>query len=135
MKEHDLTPIPQDYQSSVDYILGVYTDSGVNFPNGFQKDAIQNAVGARKTNTWKGWSCDISVVKNNAGKLYVVIEDSGTVGLAGKNLSSDEINKIISNKEKLNNQGVHRYGKTYYKEDASAKKERSKKLLGILNNK
>lgn len=101
MKEHDLTPIPQDYQSSVDYILGVYTDSGVSFPNGFQKDAIQNAVGARKTNTWKGWSCDISVIKNNAGKQYVVIEDSGTVGLTGKNLSSDEINKIISNKEKL----------------------------------
>ena len=41
--------------------------------------------------------------------------------------------KYEENKEKLNNQGVHRYGKTYYKEDASAKKERSKKLLQILN--
>ena len=47
----------------------------------------------------------------------------------------DIIMKYEENKEKLNNQGVHRYGKTYYKEDASAKKERSKKLLGILNNK
>ena len=45
----------------------------------------------------------------------------------------DIIMKYEENKEKLNNQGVHRYGKTYYKEDASAKKERSKKLLQILN--
>ena len=47
----------------------------------------------------------------------------------------DIIMKYEENKEKLNNQGVHRYGKTYYKEDASAKKERTKRLLGILNNK
>ena len=45
----------------------------------------------------------------------------------------DIIMKYEENKEKLNNQGVHRYGKTYYKEDGSAKKERSKKLLQILN--
>ena len=45
----------------------------------------------------------------------------------------DIIMKYEENKEKLNNQGVHRYGKTYYKEYASAKKERSKKLLQILN--
>lgn len=100
MKEHDLTPIPQNYKNSVDWILGTYSDAGVSFPNGFQKDAIQNAVGARKTNNWKGWSCDISV-KNSNGKQYVVIEDQGTVGLTGKNISSDEINKIITSGEKL----------------------------------
>ena len=48
-----LTPIPQNYRNSVDWILGAYTDAGVSFPDGFQKDAIQNAVGARKTNKWK----------------------------------------------------------------------------------
>ena len=47
----------------------------------------------------------------------------------------DIIMKYEENKEKLNNQGVHRYGKTYYKENASIKKERNKRLLGILNNK
>ena len=47
----------------------------------------------------------------------------------------DIIMKYEENKEKLNNQGVHRYGKTYYKENASVKKERNKRLLGILNNK
>ena len=47
----------------------------------------------------------------------------------------DIIIKYEENKEKLNNQGVHRYGKAYYKENASVKKERNKRLLGILNNK
>ena len=47
----------------------------------------------------------------------------------------DIIMKYEENKEKLNNKGVHRYGKTYYKENASVKKERNKRLLGILNNK
>ena len=36
-------------------------------------------------------------------------------------------------KEKMEHHGCERFGKTYYKEDASAKKERSKKLLQILN--
>lgn len=44
-----LTPIPQNYRNNVDWILGAYTDAGVTFPNGFQKDAIQNAVGARES--------------------------------------------------------------------------------------
>ena len=100
MKEHDLTPIPQNYKNSVDWILKAYSDAGISFSNGFQKDAIQNAVGARKTDRWNNWCCDISVTKCN-GKQYVVIEDSGTVGLTGKNISSDEINEIIIRGEKL----------------------------------
>lgn len=48
-----MTPIPQNYKNNVNWILGAYTDAGVSFPNGFQKDAIQNAVGARKTNKWR----------------------------------------------------------------------------------
>ena len=89
-----LTPIPQNYEKNVDWILGAYTDAGVTFPNGFQKDAIQNAVGARKTNKWKNWKCDISLIKNDLGR-YVVIEDSGTVGLTGKNIPTKEINKLM----------------------------------------
>ena len=69
-----LTPIPQNYRNNVDWILGAYTDAGVTFPNGFQKDAIQNAVGARKTNKWKNWRCDISLIENAHGK-YVIVED------------------------------------------------------------
>lgn len=36
-----LTPIPQNYKRNVDWIIGAYEDAGVDFPNGFQKDAIQ----------------------------------------------------------------------------------------------
>lgn len=90
-----LTPIPQNYRNNVDWILGAYTDAGVSFPNGFQKDAIQNAVGARKTNKWKNWRCDISVIENTHGK-YVVVEDSGTVGLTGKNTPAEQINALMA---------------------------------------
>lgn len=90
-----LTPIPQNYRNNVDWILGAYTDAGVSFPNGFQKDAIQNAVGARKINKWKNWRCDISLVENANGR-YVVVEDSGTVGLTGKNTPAEEINALMA---------------------------------------
>ena len=36
-------------------------------------------------------------------------------------------------KEKMEHHGCERFGKAYYKEDASAKKERSKHLLEVLN--
>lgn len=90
-----LTPIPQNYRNNVDWILGAYTDAGVSFPNGFQKDAIQNAVGARKANKWKKWRCDISLIENGHGK-YVVVEDSGTVGLMGKNTPAEQINDLMA---------------------------------------
>lgn len=95
-----LTPIPQNYRNSVDWILGAYTDAGVSFPNGFQKDAIQNAVGARKTNKWKNWRCDICLIENVHGK-YVVVEDSGTVGLTGKNTPAEQINDLMAHGETL----------------------------------
>lgn len=96
----NMTPIPQNYKNNVDWILGAYTDAGVTFPNGFQKDAIQNAVGARKTNKWKDWSCDISLIENEHGS-FVVVEDFGTVGLTGKNTSAEEINAMMARGEIL----------------------------------
>lgn len=96
MDNMNLTPIPQNYKNNVDWILGAYTDAGVTFPNGFQKDAIQNAVGARKTNKWKNWRCDISLVKTEKGK-YVIVEDFGTVGLTGKIIPISEINELMAN--------------------------------------
>lgn len=95
-----LTPIPQNYRNNVDWILGAYTDAGVTFPNGFQKDAIQNAVGARKTNKWKDWKCDISLIENDHGK-YVVVEDSGTVGLTGANTPTEQINELMAQRKSL----------------------------------
>ena len=45
----------------------------------------------------------------------------------------DLVMEYEEKREKMEHHGCERYGKTYYKEDASAKKERSKKLLQILN--
>lgn len=95
-----LTPIPQNYKRNVDWIIGAYFDAGVSFPNGFQKDAIQNAVGARKTNNWKNWKCDISYKENSKGR-FVVISDSGTMGLTGKNTPAEEINAMMAREENL----------------------------------
>lgn len=95
-----LMPIPQNFRNNVDWILGAYTDADVTFPNGFQKDAIQNAVGARKHNNWTKWSCDISLVKNSLGD-FVVVEDCGTVGLIGKNTPGSKVNEMMARGEKL----------------------------------
>ena len=96
-----MMPIPQNYKNSVDWILGAYTDAGVSFTNGFQKDAIQNAVGARKTNKWKGWHCDISYIETAKGR-FVIVEDSGTVGLTGKNIPGTEVNQMMADGKILN---------------------------------
>lgn len=90
-----MAAIPQNYKNNVEWILGAYADAGVTFPNGFQKDAIQNAVGARKTNKWKNWSCNISVCKTDKGE-FVIVEDSGTMGLTGENIPAEEINKLMT---------------------------------------
>ena len=97
---NNMTPIPQNYKNSVDWILGAYSDAGVTLPNGFQKDTIQNAVGARKTNKWKNWRCDISLIKNEKGR-FIVVEDSGTTGLTGKNLPAEKINQMMAQGKKL----------------------------------
>lgn len=90
-----MTPIPQNYKNSVDWILGAYKDADVTFPNGFQKDAIQNAIGASKTRKFENWRCDISVVRNLDGE-FVVIEDSGTWGLTGENRPTEDVNKMMA---------------------------------------
>lgn len=91
----NLNPIPQNYKNNVNWILGAYEDAGVTFPNGFQKDAIQNSVGARKVNKWNNWKCDISLITTNKGQ-YVVVEDSGTVGLTGKNRPTEELYELMA---------------------------------------
>lgn len=96
-----MTPIPQNYRKNIEWINQAYLDAGVTFPNGFQKDAIQNAVGARKSKkNWKGWSCDISLIENDKG-TFLVIEDFGTVGLTGDNIPADTVNSMMANDEHL----------------------------------
>lgn len=95
-----MTSMAQNYKNSVDWILGAYSDAGVSFPNGFQKDAIQNAVGARNTNKWKGWKCDISYFENSHGR-FVIVEDHGTTGLTGDNISQKDIKQMMAERKYL----------------------------------
>ena len=94
------TTMPQRYKKQVDWVFGAYEDAGVSLPEGFQKDAIQNAAGARKFNRWDDWTCDIYLVENDKG-LFLVVEDSGTVGLTGDNMSMDEIRAYADRDENL----------------------------------
>ena len=95
-----MTPIPQNYKKQVEWVFKAYEDAGVNLPNGFQKDDIQNHQGARPTSKWNGWRSDISVIKNDKG-IFLVCEDYGTVGLTGKNMSTAEISAIAARDENL----------------------------------
>ena len=54
-------PIPQNYENQVKIYKKNYADSNADFPNGFQKDVIQNAIGARPDKSWKDWRCEISL--------------------------------------------------------------------------
>ncbi len=101
MSTATLMPIPQNFKKNVDWILGAYTDADVTFPNGFQKDAIQNCVGARKSlGNWNNWICDIFLINNSHG-CFVVVEDSGTVGLTGRNIPGNEVNAMMARDEVL----------------------------------
>lgn len=81
-------PTNINYSSSV--ILGEYKEG---IFHGFQKDVIQNALGAREnTKSFKGWKCCIYVIYNTKG-TFVAVEDFGTCGLTGQNMSYDEILK------------------------------------------
>ena len=79
----------QDYGSHVDWIIGNYNNGAAKgFVHGFQKDAIQNAVGARQRDDYRGWKVCIDVVNTEHG-CFVTVEDFGTVGLTGQNFGLD----------------------------------------------
>lgn len=97
---NSMTAMPQNYRKQVDWVFGAYENAGVTLPEGFQKDAIQNAAGARKHDKWDNWCCDIYLINNEHGS-FLVVEDSGTVGLTGKNLSMEEIKAYSDREENL----------------------------------
>jgi len=84
--------IPQNVVKQYEWILKTYESQGVSLADGFQKDGIQNAAGARKVDNWKNWTCSMRIVKNTKGQ-FLIIEDSGTHGLNGQNLPVAEIQK------------------------------------------
>ena len=94
------TSMPQNYKKDIDWIIDAYELAQVAFSDGFQKDAIQNASGARATDKWDGWKCKIDLAENEKGK-FLVIEDEGTEGLTGPNISAEVIMQMIDTDEDI----------------------------------
>ena len=86
---------PTDYIHLMENVLDSYT---MGLDHGLQKDAIQNGVDARKRDKkWKDWSFTISLIENEKGN-FLILEDSGTVGLTGK-LTAKDVKNIFPNQE------------------------------------
>ena len=100
IQEMKKTTMPQDFKKDIDWIIDAYELAKVTFADGFQKDAIQNASGARAKDSWKNWKCKIDVITNENG-TFLVIEDEGTEGLTGPNISVDEITEMIKREEDI----------------------------------
>ena len=85
-----------NYAKHVQWVINTYDSEGLGFIHGFQKDAIQNAVGARRNkHSFDGWRCEIDVKRTDKG-TFVVVEDYGTVGLTGPNFTIHELDEMTS---------------------------------------
>ena len=83
-----------DVISNASYVLRklsdqYYGDGGKGLIHGFQKDLIQNSVGAREYDSFKNWEIKIELMKIN-GRYCVVATDKGTNGLSGGAYSDNE---------------------------------------------
>lgn len=94
LKEFKRAQIPSNWKGEINYLIEQYEDEK-GLVHGFQKDAIQNSVGAIKNNCWSKWSCSFDLVTSN-GKEYLLVQDFGTVGLEGKNYTLTEISEYLS---------------------------------------
>lgn len=92
--------LPSNFRKNVKFVINTYTGQGIAFSDGFQKDIIQNAIGARPGNKFVNWTCRIDLIDNEKGRL-LVIEDEGTVGLTGPNLSMAEIARLSDQEEEI----------------------------------
>jgi hypothetical protein len=93
-----LVALPSNFIKRVEQIINVYNSMGRGLIHGFQKDAIQNSVGARATNSWKGWKCCIDLVNTEKGR-FLTVTDYGTEGLTGPNLPVAEIARMCDENE------------------------------------
>lgn len=97
MKDYtnNFTSIAMNYKKHVEWVLSTYMDEDISISKAFQKDIIQNCMGASKNKSKAGWKCFINVVENEKGK-FIVVEDEGTVGLTGTNIPQTEITRFTN---------------------------------------
>lgn len=94
MADNILVSMPTNYTARVEQIINEYNDAK-GLIHGFQKDAIQNAVGARTSNSWSNWKCCIDLISTPKGK-FLIVSDYGTAGLTGPNKTPDEIQNMCN---------------------------------------
>lgn len=104
---NNLEQMPRNYSQEVEWAINSYLEGAPNIAHAFQKDGIQNAVGARRNKSWNGWKCCIDYKKTDKGK-FLIIEDFGTTGLIGSNFSVSEIEQM-SEKKIPSNQRLARF--------------------------
>ncbi len=89
----------RDYESHVNWVLNEYNEKG--FVHGFQKDAIQNAVGAAiDSSGFRNWRCEISIVNTSKG-TFLIVEDFGTKGLTGHNYDQTTLEEKTAKHEQF----------------------------------
>ncbi|GGM39416.1 hypothetical protein GCM10011351_26960 [Paraliobacillus quinghaiensis] len=87
------TSTPMNWIANIDQVVRGYETSGKGLVHGLQKDAIQNSWGHKEdTENGTGWSVKFELISNDLG-TFLLIQDIGTKGMTGPNLSTDEINK------------------------------------------
>lgn len=94
MKANIYNQLVRNWSKEIDNFIREYNNNkreDYNYIHGFQKDVIQNSFGAVKKN--KNFEC-IFKFETGKNKLYLLVQDKGTCGLEGSNLSQNEINEF-----------------------------------------
>lgn len=82
---------PINWKSQIEQVVrGYETGDAKGLVHGLQKDTIQNSWGARKHKKGLGWKTVFNLVNNEKG-IFLLIQDIGTTGMTGPNLSTTEI--------------------------------------------
>lgn len=96
MADSNLTQMSMNYRKHATWVRDTYTNQGIDLCDGFQKDAIQNSIGASLTKKFKDWKCLIHVEETSKGR-FLIVEDEGTCGLTGQNISQTKIRELVDN--------------------------------------
>src|SRR5690625_205345 len=86
--------VPTNWKSQIEQVVrGYETEPARGLIHGLQKDFIQNSWGHRRTNKGSGWGMKFELITNSLG-TFLIVEDWGTHGMTGPNMTMSEINKL-----------------------------------------